>query len=103
MATVGGGDVDQDRSYLRGRVLEQYPLGAVRSPDADPVTLADAGGKQPDAESVSIGIQSRVGPASAGRHVHQGLARRVSERGPAKVGADGLAEQRLSRCAVTVG
>ena len=42
----GGVDVHEDRPDLRGRVLGDVPLGAVRRPDADPVAALHTVGEE---------------------------------------------------------
>jgi hypothetical protein len=57
-------DVHQDRADLRGRVLGERPLGAVRRPDPDPVALGDAQLDQAEGERVHVGGEFRVRPAA---------------------------------------
>ena len=56
---VRGVDVDEDHAELRGRVLDERPLGAVRAPDADPVALAQPGGEHPAREPVDRLVRTR--------------------------------------------
>ena len=94
VAAVGRVDVDQDRADLRGRVLHEHPLGAVRRPDADPVALGDAQRQQAERERVDVGVQLAVGPAPVRRHVDQRLAVAAAGHRALQVGPDRLAEQR---------
>ena len=90
-------DVDQDRADLRGGVLRDRPLGAVRRPHADPVALADPGPDQADGERVDVAVQLGPGPASAGGELDQRLAVGVRRHGGLEVLADRLVEQRRLR------
>ena len=75
VGAVGRVDVDQDRADLRGGVLGERPLGAVRRPDADPVALGDAGRRSARARTASTSRSSSgPGPAPAGRELDQRLA-----------------------------
>ena len=102
-AAVGRVDVHQHDSRLRGRVLEQHPLGAVRRPDAHPVARLDARRDQPPGEGIGVGVEPGVGPPAPGGHVHHRLPVRVAGGDAAQVGADGLAQQRHPGRAVAVG
>ena len=91
-------DVDQDRADLRRRVLGQHPLRAVRRPDADPVTLGDAGTDQPAREAVDLGTQLGVRHPDAARAVDERVALGHPGHRRVEVVTDGLLEeQRLAR------
>jgi hypothetical protein len=95
-------DRHQDRADLRGGVLQDRPLRAVRSPDADPVALVDAQPEQPVRERQHVVVQLRIGPPPSGEPVDQRLAVGMSRRYPVEVLADRLAEQWLVTGAVVV-
>ena len=93
-------DVHQDRADLRGRVLGERPLGAVRRPDADPVPLGDAHLEQAERERVHVGREFGVSPPPPGlrlRPVHQRLALTERPHGGIEVAADRVAQQRRRR------
>ena len=99
VAAVRGIDVDQDRPDLGRRVLQDGPLGAVRAPDADPVTLGHAQGEQRACHAVDVVVQLGVAPAPGlfprhRRGLDQGVL--VGEPGhdPFEIVADGFLEQR---------
>ena len=95
-------DRHQDRADLRGGVLQDRPLRAVRRPDADPIALVDAQPDQPVRERQHVMVQPRIGPPPSGEPVDQGLAVGMSHRHPVEILADRLAEQWLVTSAVGV-
>ena len=56
-------DVDEDRAHLRGGVLDQNPLGAVRRPDAHPVARHDARAEQRPGQGVDVSPQLGIRPS----------------------------------------
>ena len=94
VGAVGRVDVDQDRPDLRGGVLDQRPLRAVRRPDPDPVALLDPGRDQAAGQRVDVGVELGPGPPPAAGHLDQRLAVGVRRHRALEVGADRLLEQR---------
>ena len=56
---------------LRGRVLDEDPLGAVRRPDADPVALGDADLQERRRDPVDRIVELLVTPPASGRDVDE--------------------------------
>ena len=103
VAAVGRVDVDQDHPRLGRGVLQQYPLRAVRGPDAHPVARLDPRRDQAQRQRVGVRVELGIGPAPSGRHIDQRFPAAVRSRDAPQVRADGLAEQGQRRGSVTVG
>jgi hypothetical protein len=67
-------DVDQDCTDLRGGVLGEQPLRAVRRPDPDPVPLADPGSQQPVRQRVDFRSQLRIRPSTLACAINERIA-----------------------------
>jgi len=96
-------DIDQDRADLRGGVLHEDPLRAVRRPDPDTIAGADPGAQQPARDGVDGGVELGVGHAHVLMAAHERGAVGEACRRALEVGADRVAEQRRLRGAVAVG
>ena len=92
---VGGIDVDEDGADLRGGVLDNGPLGAVRGPDADPVATLHAEGEE-GARALVHGVQKfAVGVAQLLVPGDEADAVRLCSGNTVKVVADRLPDQRF--------
>ncbi len=60
---VGRVDVDEDHAGLGRRVLDEHPLAAVGTPDAQPVAGRQARGEQRPRGAVDLLVELRVGQA----------------------------------------
>ena len=83
---VGGIDVDEDQPDARGGELGDQPLGPVRRPDSDPVSLVQTEAQESGREPVHPPRELLVGPAFAGGAEHR--------RGAFAVAAHDLGEER---------
>ena len=103
MGAVGRVEVDEDGADAGGGVLDEHPLRAVGAPDADAVTLLDAGREEAAGQVVDRGVELRVRQA----HVLEGDDERlvVGEAGDRRreVLADRLADEGHRGRAVRVG
>ncbi len=61
VATVRGVHVHEDRADLRGGVLGDRPLDAVRAPDPHAVALRDAQREERASRAFDLGVQRRIG------------------------------------------
>jgi hypothetical protein len=86
-------DVHQHGSGLRGRVLGEHPLGAVRRPHADPITLRDPALEQAGREAVDGGVELGVRQPDALRPADQRVTVGMLLGRALEVGPDRLAEQ----------
>ena len=68
---IGGVDVDEDQPDARGRELGDEPLGPVRRPDADPVSLVQTEAQESRREPVHPPRELLVSPALAGGPEHR--------------------------------
>ena len=75
---IRGVDVDEDQPDARGGELGDHPLGPVRRPDSDPVSLVQAETQESGRETVHPPSELLVGPALAGGAEHRGGARTVT-------------------------
>ena len=100
VGAVGRVDVDQDRADLRGRELDERPLGAVGSPDADAVALLDARTDQAAGDLVDVAVELGPRPPATARALDERLAVGVRRHRPLEVGADRLLQQ--CRCGVAL-
>ena len=103
VGAVGRVDVDQDRADLRRGELHERPLGAVGSPDPDPVALLDARADQAARDVVDVAVELGPRPAATARALDQRLAVGVRRHRPLEVGADRLLQQRRCGLALCVG
>ena len=103
VGAVGGVDVDQDGAGLRGGVLQDRPLRAVRRPDADAVALRDAGAHEAAGQGGDVAVELGPGPAPAAGHLDERLAVGVRRGGAAEVVADRLLEERYVGLAAGLG
>ena len=92
-AAIRGIDVDQDEPRLGGGKLGQYPLGAIRRPDADPVAWSKSEFQETDREAVDSWRAAAIGPAHLLVSDDQRLSVGVSPRGAVEIGADGFLKQ----------
>ena len=103
VGAVAGVDVDEDGADLRGGVLGQRPLRAVRRPDADPVTRLHPDREQRPGQIVDVSAQLGVGPPLPLRHVDERLPVREAGCRLVEVVTDGGLEQRGVGLAMGVG
>ena len=100
---VGGVDVDQHDPGLRGRVLDEHPLGAVGAPDPQPVAGRQAVGEQRAGQAVDRLPQLGVRVADVLVAGDERLAVAPALDRAIEVLADGLPQQRRRGGAVDVG
>ncbi len=103
VGAVGRVDVDQDRADPRRGELHERPLGAVRTPDADPVPGLDPRTDQATREGGDVPVELGPRPASPARALDERLAVGVRRHGPREAGADRLLQQRRRGLSLGVG
>ena len=97
VGAVGRVDVDEDCADCSGGVLRQYPLGAVRRPDGDPITLVDTNLEQATSDAIDISAELGIGPPPPCWSVDHRVPVAEAGDGPAQVVADRAPEQRYVR------
>ncbi|SKV70685.1 Uncharacterised protein [Mycobacteroides abscessus subsp. abscessus] len=94
VSAVGGIDIDQNRTDLRSGVLHQHPLGAIRSPDTDPVTGRDTQRHEPACNAIDLRIKLTIGPSTVARYIDEGIDIGMSPGYPFEVFPDRFLDDR---------
>ena len=94
---VGRVHVDEDRSDLRGGVLDRDPLCTVRAPDADTIAEFDAESQERFGQPIGCLVEFPIRTPNPLMANDQRVAVRESSRSVFKVLADRLGEERNIR------
>ena len=102
-AAIGGIDVDENQPDARGGELGDQPLGTVRCPDADPVSLVQTEVQESGGETIHSPRELLVGPALAARPEHRRAAPAVTAHDLGEERRDGRVDERAGGGALDVG